>query len=319
MESAPSAVVLRATRVARVDLPSLSLQAGRLASRTQRHFFILLGAELVLLPFGTGIGLFDLVPVNLGPFTLPSFGSQLLRASDMVAAVLLLAALILRLIRTFGRSDTRWYEARAVAESAKSLGWRYAVGGQPFEKGTTAEADQLLRDRLQEALTDVSHVREALAFKSEDQVTKAMRQLRDQALAVRQDAYLHGRILDQQAWYTRKQMLNRNRALVSHWLLAMIELAAVVLVLLHSIKVVEADVDAVLIAVVGGGIAWTQAKRYRDLSASYRIAASEAGDIATNVPRQTTELAWAAFVDEAEEAFSREHRLWRATRAEDKR
>jgi hypothetical protein len=33
------------------------------------------------------------------------------------------------------RPEDRWYDGRALAESAKSLVWRYSVGGLPF--GTT--------------------------------------------------------------------------------------------------------------------------------------------------------------------------------------
>src|SRR5262245_4365558 len=34
------------------------------------------------------------------------------------------------------RPEQLWYDARAVAESAKTLAWRYAVGGSPFPVGS---------------------------------------------------------------------------------------------------------------------------------------------------------------------------------------
>ncbi len=88
----------------------------------------------------------------------------------------------------------------------------------------------------------------------------------------------------------------------------------VIFALLQARKLVTINLQALTAALVAAGIAWTQAQRYQDLSATYRVAAKEALALEHSVPAQPTDDAWARFVDDAEAAFSREHRLWRATR-----
>src|SRR5262249_42403618 len=126
--------------------------------------------------------------------------------AQILAAVLIFLALLTRLARFVAHPDTLWYEARAVAESAKSITWRYAVGGQPFELGRdTVVIDTLLFQRLRETLTDVSHISRLVTFTDQGQITDAMRALRGQPIAIRQEAYRAGRIKDQARWYDRKQ------------------------------------------------------------------------------------------------------------------
>ncbi|MFD0382931.1 DUF4231 domain-containing protein [Streptomyces stramineus] len=60
-----------------------------------------------------------------------------LAAVDMttaVAAVLLafLATVCLEVWMLAERPERAWYDGRALAESTKTLAWRYAVGGEPF-------------------------------------------------------------------------------------------------------------------------------------------------------------------------------------------
>jgi len=68
--------------------------------------------------------------------------------------------------------------------------------------------------------------------------------------------------------------------------------------------------------IAGGGAAWMQAKRYEDLSASYKVTASELKQVAADIDRQQDEASWARFVENVEGSMSREHQLWRATRVD---
>ena len=77
--------------------------------------------------------------------------------SSFVGAAALVAAALTELYLVRDRPDRRWYEGRAAAESAKTLGWRYAVGAEPFgvEALSGRDADLLLIQRLDEVLTDL--------------------------------------------------------------------------------------------------------------------------------------------------------------------
>ena len=51
------------------------------------------------------------------------------------------------------------------------------------------------------------------------------------------------------------------------------------------------------------------------LATAYAVAHHELGLIASRIDEIAAEADWARFVDESEEAISREHTLWRASRA----
>ena len=154
----------------------------------------------------------------------------------------------------------------------------------------------------------------------QNQITEAMRVLRKQDRAIRAEAYRVGRIVDQRNWYERKQEQNDNLAHRTHWTLAAFEALGVIVVTLQIFLPnvrgnYSVNVQAFVAALATAGIAWAQAKRYQDLSISYHVAAREALTLEVSIPEQAGEDAWTAFVDDAESAFSREHRLWRATRS----
>jgi hypothetical protein len=77
--------------------------------------------------------------------------------------------------------------------------------------------------------------------------------------------------------------------------------------------VIDLDLLGFGAAVAAGLIAWEQTRQDDRNAAAYSIAAQELASIKSLAPEQADETAWASFVDDAEEAISREHRLWRAT------
>jgi hypothetical protein len=301
------------------DLPPLFIAADRDAAHAQQRFFGLLSAELTLLGLGALAGLLSALPivpsVKTAPFAVAGVSIPALPYADLASAALIALALILRLWRFGAHPEDRWYEARAVAESAKSVAWRYAVGGRPFDLGKDQDVvDTLARQRFSEALTVTPSYRPDAQFTEEEQITPAMRALRMRSAEARREVYRIGRIVDQRAWYERNAQLNRALARRAHLVIIGLEALAVVAALLQALQIVPANTQAVLTALIGGGIAWTQARRYQDLGASYRLTAQEVRKLEESFPMDPSEAVWAQFVDSAEEAFSREHKMWIATR-----
>jgi DNA-binding transcriptional regulator of glucitol operon len=62
-------------------------------------------------------------------------------------------------------------------------------------------------------------------------------------------------------------------------------------------------------------LAWLQVKKYQETAQSYSIAHDELGLIETLAANIRSEEALATFVQDAENAVSREHTLWIAKRA----
>ncbi len=215
------------------------------------------------------------------------------------------------------RPDRQWYDSRAAAESAKTLAWRYLVGGQPFAKdqATDREADRLLLGRFAEITDGLRGFAPVPVSDGGHQITPAMRTIRGLPLDDRRSRYFAGRIRDQQAWYAGRAVWNERRS--SQWSVTLASLEAVGLVAaaLKAAGAVGFDLPGIIGALAAGGVAWFQTKQHQTLANAYAIAAQELADIASREDWPVTEADWARFVDEAEEAISREHTLWCASRA----
>lgn len=99
------------------DFPALYRSADRLSLRAQRSFFLALGAQLVLLVVAAGLSVFNL----------PHWGIAVAQAA------VLLGALGCSIFLFAKRPDRQWYAGRAVAESIKTITWRYVSLAAPFE------------------------------------------------------------------------------------------------------------------------------------------------------------------------------------------
>ena len=131
--------------------------------------------------------------------------------SAYIALVPIGVALFAEIILMARRLERRWYQTRAVAESAKTLTWRYQVGGRPLGlQMTDGEADAELIARLRALLTEFRDL--PLPATNQDQVTAEMRMLRYSPLRERIATYKKGRIEDQRAWYVDRAEWNRKRA-----------------------------------------------------------------------------------------------------------
>ncbi|WP_214416115.1 DUF4231 domain-containing protein [Sphaerisporangium fuscum] len=238
-------------------------------------------------------------------------------AAALVAGAALATALVTEVYLLTARPDRQWYEARAAAESAKTLAWRYLVGGEPFGRdvGDDARVDLLLHRRFSEITGGIKGFAPIPPAEEESQVTAMMRDIRALSLEERQRHYMTGRINDQRTWYSIKARYHDRRA--SQWsvALAAMEACGLIAAVLNAVQLINIDLPGILGAVAAAGIAWLQTRQHQQLATSYSIAALELGDIVSRVEWPRTESEWAHFVDESEEAISREHMLWWGSRS----
>ncbi|HEX6797713.1 MAG TPA: DUF4231 domain-containing protein [Ktedonobacterales bacterium] len=289
----------------RTDLPAIYRAASDESGRGQRVFQV-----------STVIGLFLLVVAAIA-----GLGTVKIHSIDwagVIAAAAFFTAIIVRTYRLITQPDKVWYNGRAVAESGKTLGWRYAVGGEPFGINalTPPQADKRLAERLTEMLTDIRHLPLDPASEGAEQISPAMRALRARPLEDRKATYAEGRIAAQQAWYARKAKENKRLARLWNAILLAIEIVGGVAAILKAIGVLPLDLLGLFGTVAAAGTSWLQAKQYTALAQTYSITSYELAAIRARIADQTTEDDWARFVDEAEEAISREHMLWRASHAD---
>ena len=210
------------------------------------------------------------------------------------------------------RPEQTWHQARAIAESAKTLAWRYQVGGRPLGRRLNDdEADAEIIARLRSLLDEFSDL--AFPATNQDQVTSSMRRLRALPLKERIAAYREHRIENQRAWYASKAVWNKKRADRYQVGLIAIELAALVIALLTALQGFSVSVYSVLAALAVAGVGWLQIKQHRSMAIAYSVASHELAAINSILDSVDDEDAWEEFVDQAEEAISREHTLWLAS------
>jgi hypothetical protein len=234
--------------------------------------------------------------------------------SSLAGAVALVAAALTELYLVRDRPEQRWYEGRAAAESAKTLGWRYAVGAEPFgvEALSGPDADRLLVRRLDELLTDLDLAPEPVQGGTE-QITPEMRAVRAAPLPVRRAVYERCRIVEELSWYRTKSAWNQRRANRLTLAVLAFEVTGAVGGLL---KVAGIRVNLLGVAAAGAAALglWLQVRQHQVLAHAYAVTAQELSSIRSLIQWQDTEPEWTGFVDDAEAAISREHTLWRAKR-----
>ena len=148
-------------------------------------------------------------------------------------------------------------------------------------------------------------------------MTAGMRAVRGRPLGERIDMYQRERIQGQRDWYATKSELNGKQS--TAWSLAAIALSGLALGFGIAAAVYEWRLDAIGFFAAGGAsiVAWMAVKQYQTLARSYAVASAElsAIDVKIESRQRWTESEWATFVNAAEDAISREHTSWRASRA----
>src|SRR5262249_44726077 len=142
--------------------------------------------------------------------------------AGVIAAVCFGIALIVEVFLYQVKPERTWYEGRAAAESVKTLSWRYAVGGEPFNIGVASDAQvaDLFLQQLRAVFDVVKELDLAPPNSSGEQITQGMRATRASSLQDRQGLYEKCRVEDQQDWYRDKALWNKRRA--NSWTIAML-------------------------------------------------------------------------------------------------
>ena len=287
------------------DLPAIYQAADRNSLEAQHDFLQRSKAGLISL----------LIAALAGAFTWQIKAIGTADLMGIIAAVAFGVALLMRVYLFKDRPERTWYDGRAVAESAKTLAWRYSVGAEPFDVDREpADVDAEFSDRIRELLTDVNAASLVPQSTGGNQITLKMRELRNKSLSERKEAYQTGRIEDQRDWYSRKAKWNNDRARYWNLTLMLIEVLGLGAAILKAAGVLEIDLLSFAAALVAAGASWLQAKQHTNLAEAYSVAAHELSAINARISSQTTDDSWSRFVTESEEAISREHTLWRASR-----
>jgi protein-S-isoprenylcysteine O-methyltransferase Ste14 len=232
--------------------------------------------------------------------------------SVAVAGALLVMAMWYALRNHREAPQAAWYEGRAVAESIKTLVWKYSVGAD------RPDPDALYDTQLS-ALLHTFRDKGVLPHDAEPEITAGMRNLRAAPLAVRQEVYVRDRVTAQHDWYTAKAArcarLGRINGRLT-WILPSLGVSSAVLTLTGWLSPHLVGAAA---AATASLTAWAQLRQYRPLATAYRLTADELGlvraQLASIDPSAPgAEELWSRLARDAEDAVSREHTTWQARR-----
>lgn len=173
-------------RVTNDELPALFRGADRSSLTAQQRYLCLIAADLAFL----------IIAAILGSFALDSSSGK--TAIAIAGAIVLIISIILTLIIRIVRLEQDWYDGRAVAESVKSLAWRYMTCSEPYLHNLEpTEVDQKFTSDLSSLLAERKDFSSKLGGKlgTEPQITKRMREVRALDTEDRKTVYLSERMV----------------------------------------------------------------------------------------------------------------------------
>ncbi|MFF7755506.1 DUF4231 domain-containing protein [Streptomyces sp. NPDC007971] len=231
----------------------------------------------------------------------------------LVVASAFIATLMVEFWLLTRNPERDWYDGRALAESIKTLSWRYSVGAAPFiSTSPDMETERRFIQEVQKLIDEAPA--DSIVISDPVRVTEHMRALRKKDLPLRKRVYLESRIQDQLKWYSSKAKFNSSRA--RGWRLALISIegTGIIAALLKASGVINFDLPGVLAALLGAGSAWFAVRQYEALARAYKFAANDLSTVYARLQSIEEEDVWARESSDAEEAISREHTMWRASR-----
>lgn len=229
----------------------------------------------------------------------------------MVQAMVLACVLGCAIYLYSGRPDRDWYVGRAVAESAKTITWRYMSRAEPFDNSDPEDLHSfgLTLKAIVDQNKEVSgRLTTHLAAPA---ISDFMQERRNNNADDRLAFYREHRVVEQLQWYAKKSSDNKKK-MDRYFLALLLTIGLTIALAIARVAYPAApywptDFFVTLAATL---LSWIQAKRYQELSSSYALTAHEIALIRQQSAGPMTDAQLSRFVRDAENAFSREHTQW---------
>lgn len=277
------------------DYPALYQSASELSQSAQNAFYRAFLSHMGLLAGASAISVINSSCAEVA----------------ILQALVLIGALGCALYLYLVRPDRHWYSGRAVAESIKTITWRFICKSEPFNHSD--EIDEHDFGLTLKAIVDQNKDVAGLLTTHLDgvQISSEMDRLRKTSATERLDYYRTHRIIDQQSWYAKKA--SRNRRMVNRYFVALIvTIGIAILFAIAKVRFPTAPFwpTDFFVTVAAALLSWIQAKRFQELSVSYALAAHEISIIRQQAGMPMSDDQLSRFIGDAENAFSREHTQW---------
>lgn len=232
----------------------------------------------------------------------------------VISGLSLLIATILSLVIKNKKYEDVWYRGRALAESCKTLTWRYVTCSEYFEHNLEkAVVDKRFTDRIKEINNEFSDLVGILNAKhiALPIITDEMRRVRHLSIIERKQYYLKHRIDNQITWYSTKAESNKNKYENWFWAVIISQILAIISIgFLIKFPMSNFNLVGLFSTFSASCFSWLQLKKYQENKEAYTTATSELNIIKQELGEASSETEFSKFVLDAENAMSREHTLW---------
>lgn len=229
----------------------------------------------------------------------------------------LIFSTLLNLFILFFRPEKNWYEGRAIAESVKTLTWKFITGTTPFEINLDNEKSQLLfNENLKKIIGQRKdfYVLIGKKYPNENMISEEMISIRNSSFEERKKMYLDARVQDQINWYSKKSTENGKYKTTTFIIMIGFQILGIIFFILELNDKMLFSFTSISIALTSILLTWLQLKRFQELTESYAITAMELKFIKDKSKFIFNDNDLDKYVDDTESAISREHTLWLARR-----
>jgi len=276
--------------------PELYKVADRASIKLQKKLFLYQRIYLIMLILVTFVTYY---------FPESQFGST-------VSALLFMANIFLLVAIKVEKLDSKWYNARTVAESVKTISWKWMMRAKPYQnKDNVNQIFYDLRQIFDQNLI-FSYLINSMQIPPEMQISTEMKEIRKMSFDKRKKFYLKERLKNQLSWYSQKSRENRRKGEIWFWFSILLHTLAIILLCL-KIMDYQYQFPIEVIAITACAVfTWLQAKRFSEVSSTYAQTAHEITIIGSESDSVSNDDSFAKYVANSENAFSREYTQWYA-------
>ncbi|KAB5489514.1 DUF4231 domain-containing protein [Flagellimonas hadalis] len=288
------------------DFPNYYQAADNISIKSQKAYLNIIRFDLISMIFAALLAIYSFQDVNQ-KFWIYCF-----------TGLLLLVGLILTIVLKSKKYEDVWYQGRALAESSKTLTWRFITCAEYFEQSLDLNTvKERFIERIREVANEFKDLSSSMDSKTLNQeiITSKMLEVRNLSMNERKEYYIKNRIEDQQNWYSKKAEWNKGRYNFWFWIILASQFFAIVsVVILMNNPDNNWNIVGLLTTIASSAISWLQIKQHQEQKQAYTTASEELNFIKELSYNINSEKQLSEFILDSENAISREHTLWLAQR-----
>lgn len=288
------------------DFPNYFQASDNASIKAQKYYLNIIRIDLISMILASALAIYNYQSTQAKFFVY------------IVSGLLLLLSLVLTIILKSKKYEDVWYQGRALAESCKTLTWRFVCCSEYFESSLElGEAKRRFVERIKELSDEFRELSIAMNSKTLNLpiITDKMIEIRAYNLDKRKGYYIQNRIEDQKKWYADKAEYNLGKYNLWFWCVIISQAISLISIVFLIVKPdLNWNFVGLLTTISASALSWLQLKQHQELKQAYTTATQELNFIATLTDQLTTDDSFSKFVLDSENAVSREHTLWLAQR-----